>query len=779
MTTVLATEEDPRFRMYTASANQQLFAVPFPFQQDEDLAFLVRLDSGAWLEIAQSQYSVAGAGDPAGGSILLAAGRAEGDEVLVLGRTVLDRIASIVRDGRYNSKLTDDEFDRGRLIDQEQARDLLRAVKVDFGQDELILPLSDGSSLLGWGPDNKIRNRPEVSESTNAAEAAAEAAIGAAHGQMIFPDRYALALAAVPLFTKGVQLLGFEELGDGQGGLWVDEADYSVGDIINSGGVTSRPFYRANDIGKKRFTQDVVRYIDGPKLPKKEKWIISSDWQPVNTEPSQIAYLRTVLDSFKTYHSDAAYVICPGDLVDAASANTTGAAPTYGYPQLRADFEARTGLSWERFLALPGNHDRDGVPAGSFEQFWSYTTYRDSVGPEFYSMTRGNIALLFAGDMAGSNSGEIITYALEWLDRELKRLKGYNCIIFFHQPIYGVHPTGTGEDSTWVQYNGGTRIAPILQKYKSQIVFVGYGHVGRSYASGVNVTDLNGIRWINFSLAIPGLFNSGWVDHGVYSTLEVTDKATSLTLKRWDVENHAYNPAYDVPLAVPYPISLGNNFWDWDGRKGVHPQNGVFRDPVTIYMSQAQWRENVGGTWGAKAEPTPMLRLILGDDSAEANKTGTGPALVFGVPGVSTKNDVDGFPVSASPNGYAISGMIAALNTVNTPDVHETRLSFRVMDTSDILREVLDLAPLTLTNKSGLNMKANYPIRMDDNLVLDANRLLNMTPMTVAQLNALSLTEVKIAYCSNGNAGAPCLAVSKGAGGGWARIALGANISAT
>lgn len=64
------------------------------------------------------------------------------------------------------------------------------------------------------------------------------------------------------------------------------------------------------------------------------------------------------------------------------------------------------------------------------------------------------------------------------------------------------------------------------------------------------------------------------------------------------------------------------------------------------------------------------------------------------------------------------------------------------------------------------------------------NNTLTLTPRTVAQLEAITPVAGQIAYCSDGAAGAACLAVSKGEVdsnglGIWYRIALGAEISVT
>ena len=61
--------------------------------------------------------------------------------------------------------------------------------------------------------------------------------------------------------------------------------------------------------------------------------------------------------------------------------------------------------------------------------------------------------------------------------------------------------------------------------------------------------------------------------------------------------------------------------------------------------------------------------------------------------------------------------------------------------------------------------------------------IIALTPRTVNQLTALSANAGDIAYCSNGAAGQPCIAVCNGTtdsnGTEWFRITLGSQISAT
>jgi hypothetical protein len=59
--------------------------------------------------------------------------------------------------------------------------------------------------------------------------------------------------------------------------------------------------------------------------------------------------------------------------------------------------------------------------------------------------------------------------------------------------------------------------------------------------------------------------------------------------------------------------------------------------------------------------------------------------------------------------------------------------------------------------------------------------IISLTPRTVSQLVILNANAGDIAYCSNGNAGQPCLAVCTGStdsnGTEWFRVTLGAQIA--
>jgi len=67
---------------------------------------------------------------------------------------------------------------------------------------------------------------------------------------------------------------------------------------------------------------------------------------------------------------------------------------------------------------------------------------------------------------------------------------------------------------------------------------------------------------------------------------------------------------------------------------------------------------------------------------------------------------------------------------------------------------------------------------VQDNLISDASQPFRLIAQTVAQLASdypASQWTGAVVYCTNGNTGVPCLAVSNGTN--WLRVALGAAVS--
>lgn len=179
MSVVLPIETDDRYRIITATLGQTVLAIPFPWQDDNDVRVCIQSDDGDWLTLSNpTNYVLSGAGQPGGGSATLTLAASEGDKFLVQGIAILERTTSIVRSGRFSSSSMDGELDRNRIIQQEQARDFRRSLKSEIGQEGLTVAgnLVDGDTFMKQGA--RIVKGPNATE-ISSAQANAEAAVGA------------------------------------------------------------------------------------------------------------------------------------------------------------------------------------------------------------------------------------------------------------------------------------------------------------------------------------------------------------------------------------------------------------------------------------------------------------------------------------------------------------------------------------------------------------------------------------------------------------------------
>jgi hypothetical protein len=161
MSEVFPIAEDPRFRLSTIAPGQTVFTVPFPFQANADVsAFLVHAN-GVPVALEEAEdYNLTGEGQPAGGTLTLFAPGPTGDQLLIVGSALLERVTSVVRGGIYKSQALDADLDRLILIAQEVQRELGRALKVRLGLTgglvtagvDGALPVWDGAGNLVPGP---------------------------------------------------------------------------------------------------------------------------------------------------------------------------------------------------------------------------------------------------------------------------------------------------------------------------------------------------------------------------------------------------------------------------------------------------------------------------------------------------------------------------------------------------------------------------------------------------------------------------------------------------
>lgn len=134
---------------YVASAGQTAFSVTFPFQSAADLRVETRPSAdGDWAAATLgADYTVSGAGAPAGGTVTFGVGRTAGTQVRTIGRAVIASQLDAVPAGGFSSGTFNRQMDRVTIWNQEARRDIDEVLQlVDDVVAVEIAPIDDRTS---------------------------------------------------------------------------------------------------------------------------------------------------------------------------------------------------------------------------------------------------------------------------------------------------------------------------------------------------------------------------------------------------------------------------------------------------------------------------------------------------------------------------------------------------------------------------------------------------------------------------------------------------------
>lgn len=158
MSVVFPINVDPRFRISTAAGGETTYSVPFPFQDNADITVQkVSADGLTTTTLAEpADYTLTGAGNPSGGTVSLVVAAVAGEKFLRKGAAVLDRLTSIARNGRFSSSAIDDDLDRNRIVQQEEARDIGQAAHVALGSAAPLITVGADGKVVAWLGGNLV-----------------------------------------------------------------------------------------------------------------------------------------------------------------------------------------------------------------------------------------------------------------------------------------------------------------------------------------------------------------------------------------------------------------------------------------------------------------------------------------------------------------------------------------------------------------------------------------------------------------------------------------------
>lgn len=182
----------PRFKSVTLAAGDTVIDLgapdPFPVLLATEIV-VRRVRAGATTVLALDvDYAVSLLDQLPGARVTLAAPALAGDVVEVIGARPIARPNDLADGNKFSDRSFNAEFDRLVIQDQEQRRDIGRAVKAGYGvEGPTLASIPEGDTLM-MGPGNTIVRGPDAADilaaGPNAAAAAASALAAAVSAQI-------------------------------------------------------------------------------------------------------------------------------------------------------------------------------------------------------------------------------------------------------------------------------------------------------------------------------------------------------------------------------------------------------------------------------------------------------------------------------------------------------------------------------------------------------------------------------------------------------------------
>lgn len=383
----------------------------------------------------------------------------------------------------------------------------------------------------------------------------------------------------------------------------------------------------------KRTGATTIPQLPGWDYPRSvHKSILTGDWQPRIAYPAEIQAFKDMLDDVQANHGDADDVCHVGDIVDRASEGQTGNVnAVFGFQPMLQELWSRTAIPRTYFIT--GNHDSDGLGAGTHQWARSHRQYLDYIGRRFYYVRMGNLLRVFMGTMTADAGGNIHTTTLYWFDQVLKRNQGCNVEVYIHQPLYGYN--GYAEDSDAVQYKAvSDRIVASLQAVDN-VAFVCSGHIARP-EDLPNYYDAYGTRMFGVNMHIPRVTTVGAGSTLPYGVIEYARGSKAATVRFWDATTHGWISGRNIPITYKYPLDLGDGVPDFDGRYALQ-ENSPSVDGI-LQVQRSTWEDRVNeGTpdspnWVTVQGFRPGVRLVLMETTPDDAKAGDGMSIDWWVP---------------------------------------------------------------------------------------------------------------------------------------------------
>lgn len=138
---------------YAGDGSSTSFAIPFYFLADADIQAILKDAAGTettW--VLTTNYTLSGAGNLAGGTLTAVVAPASGETLTILRNVALTQDTDLTEGDPLPAATIETEFDKSRMIDQQQAEEIDRALKLAKSStlSGLELPDPEASKLLSW-----------------------------------------------------------------------------------------------------------------------------------------------------------------------------------------------------------------------------------------------------------------------------------------------------------------------------------------------------------------------------------------------------------------------------------------------------------------------------------------------------------------------------------------------------------------------------------------------------------------------------------------------------
>jgi hypothetical protein len=231
MSSTFPVNDNPRFTIVATTNGQTSLTIPFPFQASADIRIIKQAVNGAETELARpANYSLTGAGNPAGGSATLVAAARTGEIYTILGNAIPTRVENVTRGGKFNSAAMDADLDRLTLMVQELRRDVAQAFRARYGSEPGVVTVGAAGTLPVWNEEGGLDEGPSA-----AAIDAIETALGVEAGRAMLHG----AGGSDPFDAIGRKISGLADATEPDDAVTLQQLDALEGEI-DPAGLTER-----------------------------------------------------------------------------------------------------------------------------------------------------------------------------------------------------------------------------------------------------------------------------------------------------------------------------------------------------------------------------------------------------------------------------------------------------------------------------------------------------------------------------------------------------------